>query len=273
MLVYIGHGQRTYGLSPLAPIKRPFWEFQAVLSGRIGPIFPERQERLQASHLWIFPPESLHGWRGDGEEAAEVAVFHFPAVPAPLKESLRQKGLISMTLKAGQVQRLRELQRHALKGFRQPDAFTHLQQEHLLLELTLLAVHDREGQEADVGDAKPGLSGIRTVKKALLWYGTHLANAPGLADVGRAVGASPAHLRRLFHKSLGCGPKVAFQRLQFQRAVDEMSRTADGLETIAERCGFGSASAFSRAFKTRMGYAPRTWRRALHGGSPGKVQG
>ncbi|MCC5840294.1 MAG: helix-turn-helix transcriptional regulator [Opitutales bacterium] len=262
MLVYIGHGRRTYGLNPLTPIRRPFWEFQAVLKGRIAPLFPGGEGELQKCRLWIFPPGSEHGWDGDGAAAAEVAVFHFPVAPAPLRETLPPAGYISLGLAARQITRLRELQKQALAGFRQPDAFTHLQQEHLLLELSLLAADAHPTLEIE--DKSRGLSGIQTVKRALLWYGDHLSRSPGLDEVGRAVGASPAHLRRLFHKSLGCAPKVALQRLQFQRALDEMSRTTDGLEAIAERCGFGSASAFSRAFKERMGYAPRTWRNALH---------
>lgn len=261
MLVYIGHGLRTYGLNPLRPIRRPFWEFQAVLKGRIAPILPTGVGKLEARHLWVFPPGSPHGWDGEGAATAEVAVFHFPVVPAPLRETLPHAGFLSIALSAGQIERLRVLQSQALAGFRQPDAFTYLQQEHLLLELSLLAASAHTVREIE--ENARGLSGIHTVKKALLWYGINLSRSPGLDEVARAVGASPAHLRRLFHKGLGCAPKVALQRLQFQRALDEMSRTNDGLEVIAERCGFGSASAFSRAFKERMGYAPRTWRNAL----------
>jgi two-component system response regulator YesN len=49
-------------------------------------------------------------------------------------------------------------------------------------------------------------------------------------------------------------------QLRFERARQLMSDPEIKLEEVAERCGYQSASAFSRAFKTMFGCGPSAWR-------------
>ncbi|MFM8716248.1 MAG: helix-turn-helix transcriptional regulator [Spartobacteria bacterium] len=80
--------------------------------------------------------------------------------------------------------------------------------------------------------------------------------------MARATGVSTAHLRRLFHQVLHASPNQIMDQMRFQRAMQLMSDPAIKLESVGEQCGFGSASAFSRAFKTKFGCAPQVWRHA-----------
>ncbi len=259
MLVYLGRGGRDYGNSPLKVMRRQAWEFQAVVAGRIAPVFAEGPGPLRASRLWVFPPGHPHGWHGDPAAGAEVVVFHFPAVAAAFAEGVPARGHLEVALADEDRARLTELAARAAAEFARPHRLTHLRQDHLLLELCLLAA----APDDTAPGAIPGHRVHPAVERAIQWFECHLGENPGLEAVGRAVGASPAHLRRLFHESLGCAPAEVFRRIRFQRAADAMAETRDTFETIAERCGFGSASAFSRAFKQRMGYPPREWRRGL----------
>lgn len=240
-------------------MRRRVWEFQAVVEGRIAPILNGPPHALRAKRLWIFPPEHPHGWRGDPEADAEVVVCHFPSVEAVLAEQIPTGGFLEVPLGPDALSRVATLAARAAAEFTRPNRLTLLRQEHLRLELCLLAADS--ACVARNGDSR--LHSHPNVEKAIHWYARHLPENPGLEAIGRAVGASPAHLRRLFHESLGCPPAEVFRRIRFQRAIDAMARTPDTFEVIAERCGFGSASAFSRAFKQRMGYSPREWRRGL----------
>ncbi|MCC5808595.1 MAG: helix-turn-helix transcriptional regulator [Opitutales bacterium] len=259
MLVYLGRGGRDYGNSPLKVMRRQAWEFQAVVAGRIAPVFEDGPAPLRSNRLWVFPPGHPHGWHGDPAADAEVVVFHFPSVAAAFGERVPVGGHLEVALAEEDRARLVDLAARASAELARPHRLTHLRQDHLRLELCLLAV--------DLAASAPVATASNrvhpAVERAIHWFEQHLSENPGLDAVGRAVGASPAHLRRLFHESLGCAPAEAFRRIRFQRAADAMAETRDTFETIAERCGFGSASAFSRAFKQRMGYPPREWRRGL----------
>ncbi len=259
MLVYLGRGGRDYGNSPLKVMRRPAWEFQAVIAGQIAPVFKSGPAPLRADHLWVFPPGHLHGWRGDPAAGAEVVVFHYPAVDDAFGDRVRASGHLTAPLSPDDRSRLDRLATRAAAEFSRPNRLTHLRQEHLRLELCLLAA----APDSTAPSAAPTHRAHPIVERAIQWFERHLGENPGLDAVGRAVGASPAHLRRLFHDFLGCAPAEVFRRIRFQRAADAMAGTRDTFETIAERCGFGSASAFSRAFKQRMGYPPREWRRGL----------
>ncbi len=98
------------------------------------------------------------------------------------------------------------------------------------------------------------------VDAAIMWYAERMDENPSLLEVAKATGVSLAHLRRLFHEVLQTSPKNILDQLRFQRAMQLMSDINMKLETISERCGFGSASAFSRAFKIKFGCSPESWR-------------
>jgi AraC-like DNA-binding protein len=51
--------------------------------------------------------------------------------------------------------------------------------------------------------------------------------------------------------------------MRLQRAMQLMAAPALKLDDVAAQCGFGSASAFSRAFKHKAGCSPSEWRRQV----------
>jgi len=55
-----------------------------------------------------------------------------------------------------------------------------------------------------------------------------------------------------------------FTRARMQRATSLLVGTDLTLETIAERCGFSTASDFCRAFKTEFHTTPNSWRRTVN---------
>jgi AraC-like DNA-binding protein len=52
-------------------------------------------------------------------------------------------------------------------------------------------------------------------------------------------------------------------RWRMQLAASQVSGTNVGMAQIAERVGYGSEAAFSRAFKRLVGVAPSAWREGL----------
>jgi transcriptional regulator GlxA family with amidase domain len=126
--------------------------------------------------------------------------------------------------------------------------------EQILLELSLLALEfERISQGPAVKSPKP-------IETSLRWFSENMEHAPSLNRVAHAAGISSAHLRRLFHRIFQASPKNVFDQLRFQRAMQLMADPATKLESVSEQCGFGSASAFSRAFRNKFGCSPNAWR-------------
>jgi transcriptional regulator GlxA family with amidase domain len=130
--------------------------------------------------------------------------------------------------------------------------------EYILLELSLLFLGGTQGSLNH--PAKPPSGPIA---RSLFWFSQRLESDPGLDEVARAVGVSVAHLRRLFHQTFQMSPKSFFDQLRFQRATHLLADPSVKIESISAQCGFGSASAFSRAFKNKFGCSPDFWRTSL----------
>lgn len=258
MLAYIGNKTRQYGKKPLAPMIRSLWEFQAVLKGEIGMFLPEGPDILHARTLWVFPPLHEHGWIGNPHEDAEVAVFHFQTVPPVVEHYClgTEEGMLQLSLSKPQCDRLRMLAENALRYRTRFNLGTIICYQHILSELSLMVY------EACVQQNYPSSQAYsqQCVEKALEWYTEHMEENPGQKAVARAAAVSVAHLRRLFHETLDKSPHQVLDQIRFERATQLMSDPEIKLTEVAERCGFQSASAFSRAFKTFFGCSPAAWR-------------
>ncbi len=79
--------------------------------------------------------------------------------------------------------------------------------------------------------------------------------------LAKVVGASQSTFARLFVKSLGMTPNAWLVAERLARAERLLVETGAGLAEIAERTGYASEFALSRAFKRRFGVAPGLFRR------------
>jgi transcriptional regulator GlxA family with amidase domain len=125
-------------------------------------------------------------------------------------------------------------------------------------EAEAMLLHDGARQAADVR----GVQGLRgrgsdRLREVIARMAATLEAPPPLADFARTAGLSERSLNRLFHRELGQSPARFLQALRLARARDLASHTDLGLDQIALRCGFSSASALSRAFKRRTGQSIR----------------
>lgn len=255
MLCYLGVGERRYGDSPSAIHQRPYWEFQAVLEGKIQMLVEGESTEPSGKRLWLSAPGHRHGWTGQPGSIATVAVFHFLSIPELVKRRLRNMTSYSIPLSGIDCARLSKLAGTIAEAWRSPRPDMPLRHEHLLLELSLLVcgsdsptISNRDSQRRE------------RVNAALNWFHLNMRYNPSLDAVAKAVGASPAHLRRLFHEVMENSPKKIFDQLRFQRAIHLMTDQETKLESISLECGFQSASAFSRAFKCKFGCSPDSWR-------------
>jgi transcriptional regulator GlxA family with amidase domain len=87
--------------------------------------------------------------------------------------------------------------------------------------------------------------------------------------LAKVAGASASTFARVFVKTLGMTPNAWLVAERLARAERLLVETGASLAEIAERTGYASEFALSRAFKRRFGVAPGLFRRtAALGGTP-----
>jgi AraC-like DNA-binding protein len=91
----------------------------------------------------------------------------------------------------------------------------------------------------------------------------------GLEELAREVGMSRSVLAERFTHFVGVPPMQYLAQWRMQLAATLLSTTSMGLSEIAERIGYGSEAALSRAYKRWVGVAPADWRRGKRSAAAG----
>jgi AraC family transcriptional regulator len=100
----------------------------------------------------------------------------------------------------------------------------------------------------------------RLVGRAKEYLEANLANRVRLADVARAVGASPAYLTNVFSQVEGVALHRYLVQLRLGRALLELPHT-DDLTGLAFELGFSSHSHFTAEFRRAFHLTPSQFRR------------
>jgi AraC-like DNA-binding protein len=99
----------------------------------------------------------------------------------------------------------------------------------------------------------------RLIRRTKEFLGAHLSKRLRLADVGAAVGASPAYLTDVFRRVEGVPLHQYLTQLRLARALVELPRTED-LTSLAFDLGFASHSHFAATFRRAFGCTPSHFR-------------
>jgi len=110
----------------------------------------------------------------------------------------------------------------------------------------------------------PARSTRRLLVRTKAYLESQLAQPIRLADVGHAVGASPAYLTYLFRRVEGVPLHRYLTQLRLARALVELPHTND-LTALALDVGFSSHSHFSASFHRTFRMTPTEFRRTSRG--------
>jgi AraC-like DNA-binding protein len=107
------------------------------------------------------------------------------------------------------------------------------------------------------------LAGLRdeSVGRALGHLHDRPAHAWTLDDLAREVGMSRSAFAERFNHFVGVPPMQYLAQWRMQLASTLLSSTSMTLAEIADKIGYGSETALSRAYKRWVGVAPADWRR------------
>jgi transcriptional regulator GlxA family with amidase domain len=97
------------------------------------------------------------------------------------------------------------------------------------------------------------------------WMLAHLGEALRMPELAARCGISTRSLNRRFRAALGTTPLAFLQEARTAAARELLGASNLGVAEIAARCGFGSASHFSRSFTAHAGVSPQDYRRRVRG--------
>jgi len=105
----------------------------------------------------------------------------------------------------------------------------------------------------------------RAVRSPVRAAQTRVETAPGddhrVAALATSAAMSERHFTRVFTAEVGESPSRFVERVRTEAARRELESTADTLEVIAARCGFGTAETLRRTFRRRLHTSPDAYRR------------
>jgi transcriptional regulator GlxA family with amidase domain len=99
------------------------------------------------------------------------------------------------------------------------------------------------------------------VSRALALMHGDVGHPWSVEELAREAGLSRSGLAERFTRLIGASPMHYLADWRLQVAGQMLRDTGDPLLRIAERIGYESEAAFSRAFKKKFGQAPAAWRR------------
>ncbi len=107
----------------------------------------------------------------------------------------------------------------------------------------------------------------RLVDRAKTYLASELGRSIQLAEIARAVGASPGYLTQLFRAVEGIPLHAYLTQLRLAQALVELPHAED-LTELALELGFSSHSHFSARFRRAFGLTPSDFRRSCRLRSP-----
>jgi AraC-like DNA-binding protein len=107
------------------------------------------------------------------------------------------------------------------------------------------------------------LAGLRDpgVSKALALMHGDIGHPWSVEELARQAGLSRSGLAERFTRLIGVSPMHYLMDWRLQVAGQMLRDTPDPLLRVAEKAGYESEAAFSRAFRKKFGQAPAAWRR------------
>ena len=98
------------------------------------------------------------------------------------------------------------------------------------------------------------------LERVFRWLADHLDDTLDLTVLADVACLSPHHFHRIYHAMQGETAADTVRRLRLHRAAVELITGELPVTRIAQRAGYGSQEAFTRAFKTAYGVPPGRYR-------------
>jgi transcriptional regulator GlxA family with amidase domain len=101
---------------------------------------------------------------------------------------------------------------------------------------------------------------LQPIRELIAWISEHLDADLSVPVLAKRAGMSARNFSRVFSQQVGTTPARFVTRLRLQAAKVRLEATADNVETIASRAGFGDGETLRRQLRLEAGATPRLYR-------------
>jgi transcriptional regulator GlxA family with amidase domain len=108
------------------------------------------------------------------------------------------------------------------------------------------------------------------IRELQVWMAEHLEMDLSVESLASRAAMSVRNFARVFAREVGVTPAHYVEQLRVEGARRELELGANGLEAVAESCGFHSGEVMRRAFFRRLGIPPADYRRRFMARSTGR---
>jgi len=112
----------------------------------------------------------------------------------------------------------------------------------------------------------------RRIERVMAHIDRNIDRDIDLTRLSEVAAFSPFHFHRIYRTVTGETVADTVRRRRFERAADDLLRGEKALVAIARRAGYGSVSAFARAFRAFYGMPPVAYRLARRRPTPTALQ-
>ena len=110
---------------------------------------------------------------------------------------------------------------------------------------------------AQVADREP----IRELQR---WMADHLGADLSVEALARRAAMSPRNFARVFTREVGATPGQFVEHSRVEAARRRLEESAEGVDSIASECGFGTRESMRRAFIRTLHVPPSAYRSRFH---------
>lgn len=100
----------------------------------------------------------------------------------------------------------------------------------------------------------------KAINKVLDYINEHINEANDIDTLSKVANISPFHFHRIFTSIIGENPGAYIQRLRLEYVAEKLRTSKLSLNTLADKTGYSSPQALSKAFKKRFGIPPSIYK-------------
>ena len=234
----------------------PFYELYHVVEGERYFFVGNGVYHIREGDTLLISPETEHRSLDANGEGYAGLVVNIPVCHLP--EGTHPEGELCMVRASSDAAEALSLDASALLSSAEGEV-SPLDSYLAVMRMLSRVLAEREGTP-EPGIVSPTLDRMAEI---LVYLEEHYTEGISLAALSEKFYISEFYLCRLFKEYTGRTVLDYLTDLRVRRAKKLLSSTADPVGRIARDSGFGSVSAFGKAFKTRVGTSPREYRQAI----------
>jgi AraC family transcriptional regulator of arabinose operon len=247
-LLYLGWGERQFGLTPCPITRHEGWMYLLVEQGAPTLVTQTARHRIRKGTAVIVGPDHASGWDDIGARSCRVLVWIWRKPATPLLSTEPTTALRMIGVPAPVMVRLESLHALCREEVRLADEVMPLALDGLqrLVEATLMRPNltRTNGEQC-----------AQRVSLAVRWMESHLQCRQPAVRIADYLGISPSTLHRLFKQEVGRSPDVHFHTIKMVAAKKQLSEGSP-VKAVAYGLGYRHPGDFTRAYTRHFGHAP-----------------